>query len=126
VSSACTRSESVLTTAWRASLRGLSLGNVVIASAPMYLACRSTLIVSLLFGLFDRTALAACVAFSSSLIPTICVGAADHQPAVDVDREASASSIGAFISSVPIPLSKHQLLTWPRRSSLSLANGALC
>src|SRR5262249_3175354 len=33
VSSACTRSESVTTTAWRASLRGLSLGNVVIASA---------------------------------------------------------------------------------------------
>src|SRR5262249_37872595 len=74
VSSACTRSESVITTAWRASLRGLSLGNVVIASAAMYLACRSTLIASLLFGLVDRAALVACVAFSSSLMPTICVG----------------------------------------------------
>jgi hypothetical protein len=75
VSSACTRSESVITTAWRASLRGLSLANVVIASAAMYLACRSTLIVSLLFGLVDRAAVAACVAFSSSLMPTICAGA---------------------------------------------------
>jgi hypothetical protein len=75
VSSACTRSESVITTAWRASLRGLSLGNVVIASAAMYLACRSTLIVSLLFGLVDSAALAASVASSSSLMPTICVGA---------------------------------------------------
>src|SRR5262249_28681561 len=41
-------------------------------------------------------------------------------------RAASASSIGAFISCAPIPLSKHQLLTWPRQSSLSLADGALC
>src|SRR5262249_226913 len=40
--------------------------------------------------------------------------------AVDIDRAASASSIGAFISCAPIPLSKHQLLTWPHRSSLSL------
>ena len=38
---------SVITTAWRASLRGLSLAKAVIASAATYLACRSTLIVAL-------------------------------------------------------------------------------
>ena len=41
------RSGSVITTAWRASLRGLSLAKAVIASAATYLACRSTLIVAL-------------------------------------------------------------------------------
>src|SRR5262245_10442700 len=68
VSSACTRSESVITTAWRASLRGLWLGNVVIASAAKYLVCRRTLIVPLPFGLVDSAALAASVASSSSLM----------------------------------------------------------
>src|SRR5262245_43022949 len=45
---------------------------------------------------------------------------------IDIDRAASASSIGTFITCVPIPLSKHQLLTWPRRSFLSLADRVLC
>ena len=49
----------------------------------MYLACRSTLIISLLFGLVDRAALAASAAFSSSLIRTICVGA-EHSYVTEV------------------------------------------
>ena len=56
VSSACTTSESAITTAWRASLRGLSPGRVVIAKAATYLACRSILIVAWLFGLIADSA----------------------------------------------------------------------
>jgi hypothetical protein len=53
----------------------------------MYLACRRTLIVSLLFGLVDRAALAASVASSSSLMLTICVGA-EHSYVTDSNEIA--------------------------------------